>query len=36
MHGLEVEGQEVLASDVDEAIHEADGEVGEVGAGAEG
>lgn len=33
---MEVEGQEVLAGDADEAVREADGEVGEVGAGAEG
>ena len=31
-----MEGQEVPAGDVDEAVREADGEVGEVGAGAEG
>lgn len=34
-HGLEVEGQEVPAGDVDEAVGEADGEAGKVGAGAE-
>lgn len=35
-HGLEVKRQEVPAGDVDEAVGEAEGEAGEVRAGAEG